>query len=177
MFPTSSTAVPSSFEDYMREHNLSPDHATLENHRVLWQLERRVDDEAPTVIPACPSWCTQLAGHGYPSYNGALDGQPITYDRQHVAFQGEFLDVSATERNTEGVVSLDVPSGYLYGEKGDLTVEQVRAIAAEMTRAAEVLDAITSAARRCPRSLPHEAHTWPSMVEGEDWHCPGVGEL
>lgn len=135
-------SIPATFADYMREHDLAADHPTLDNHRALWKLERRVEDEQPTVIPSCPSWCTLAAGHGYPSYDGGLDSESIVYQRQHVAFEGEHVTVDATEHNTSGFMHLEPAAGYLYGEKDELTAEQFRAVSAELLKAAEVLERI-----------------------------------
>jgi hypothetical protein len=170
MFPTDT--VPPTFEAFMAQHNLTPDHGTLDNWRGMWERQRSIEEQAPTVIPPCPSWCILDAGHDYTSTDGY--GDDVSFERQHVAFEGEVASVDATEHNRGGTVTLDEPGVYLSMRDDARPVEQVRAIAAELLEAADVLDRLKGATRPCPRSTAHEPHDWPSMVAGEDWHCPGV---
>ncbi len=58
-------AVPSTFDEYVRVHNLPADHQNLEGWRKVWQRELQVEANAPKVIPTCPDWCALTAGHGY----------------------------------------------------------------------------------------------------------------
>jgi hypothetical protein len=140
MFPTI-TPCPPTFEAFMAENDLTPDHPTLDNWRALWERERAIEAHAPTVIPPCPSWCILGAGHDYPSTDG--HGDDVTFERQHVAFEGTVADVSATEHNGGGTVTIDEPGVYLSLRDDERPVEEVRAIAAELLEAADVLDRLT----------------------------------
>jgi hypothetical protein len=139
MFPTDT--IPATFEAFMAEHNLSPDHPTLDNWRAVWERERSIEDRAPTVIPPCPSWCILDAGHDYTSTDGFDDD--LTFERQHVAFEGTVADVSATEHNRAGTVTLDEPGIYLSLRDDERPVDEVRSIAAELLEAVDVLERIT----------------------------------
>jgi hypothetical protein len=139
MFPTDT--VPPTFEAFMTEHNLTPDHPTLDNWRGMWERQRSIEDHAPTVIPPCPSWCLLDAGHDYTSSDGYHDD--VSFERQHVAFEGEVATVDATEHNRGGAVTLDEPGIYLSQRDDEYSAEQVRACAAEMLKAADVLDGLT----------------------------------
>jgi hypothetical protein len=169
------TPCPPTFEAFMAEHNIAPDHPTLGNWRALWERERAIEDHAPTVIPPCPSWCILDSGHEYTSTDGY--GDDVSFERQHIAFEGETVaSVDATEHNKSGVITFDEPSIYLSQRDDGYSAEHVRAVAAEMLAAADVLDRIKAATRPCLGSTGHEPHDWPSMVAGEDWHCPGVAQ-
>jgi hypothetical protein len=137
MFPIV-TPCPPTFEAFMAEHNLTSDHPTLDNWRAMWERERSIEDHAPTVIPPCPSWCSLDAGHDYDSTDGY--GDDVDFQRQHVAFDGSVADVGATEHNRAGTVTVDEPGVYLSLRDDERPVEQVRAIAAELLEAADVLD-------------------------------------
>jgi len=140
MFPIS-TAVPSTFEAFMAANSITHDHPNLDGWRRVWQNELQVEADAPTVIPACPGWCTLPAGHEYTSYDGVADG-PMTHLREHTGFTAERVQVDATERNTGGAVTVDVPTAFVNVED-DLDAAAVRAFAADLLRAADELDRIT----------------------------------
>ncbi len=135
------TAVPSTFEAFMAANDLTHDHPNLEGWRRVWQNELQVEAGAPTVIPACPDWCTLPAGHGYHSYDVGAD-LPITHLRDHVGFTGEHVQVDATERNQDGTVTVDVPTAFVNIE-ADLDAAALRALAAELLEAADVLDRLS----------------------------------
>ncbi len=137
MFPTS-TAVPPTFDAFMAENDLTADHPNLDGWRVLWRRELDIATQAPAVIPPCPPWCVRDAGHDYDSTDGF--GDDLSFERRHVAFEGTVADVSATEHNRAGAVTLDEPGIYLSLRDDERPVDEVRAIAAELLEAADVLD-------------------------------------
>lgn len=143
MFPTSTT-VPTTFDAFMAENNLAAADPNLGGWRRIWETDQLVAAHAPTVIPPCPAGCTQPAGHDYPSTDGWADD--LTFQRQHVAFAGAVADVSATEHNHYGTVTLDEPEVFLSMRDDAQSVEKVRALAAELLEAAEVLDRIAASA-------------------------------
>jgi hypothetical protein len=137
-------AVPATFAEYMREHDIPADHPNLDEWRALWEHELQVEANAPTVIPPCPSWCIRTAGHDYDSTDGWDD--ELTFERDHLAFKGEVADVQATEHNRCGVVTLDAPIIYLSLDRdGERTAEQTRTVAAELVEAADVLERLLKA--------------------------------
>ncbi len=140
MFPTS-TAVPSTFEAYMAEHNIPAEHPNLDGWRQVWQNELRVEATVPAVTPACPDWCTSAAGHEYTCYDGTVDGL-MTHLREHTGFSTERVQVDATERNTGGTVTVDAPTVFLNVED-DLDAAAARAFAADLLAAADVLDRLS----------------------------------
>lgn len=144
-FPVESSTVPPTFEAFRAEHNIPADHPNLDGWQAVWRREQEVAAFAPTVIPPCPAWCNLPAGHDYDSTDGS--GDELTYQRRHVAFEGDKLaDVSATEGNCFGTVTVELPYVYLSlvdGNGDESSVEQVRALAAELLQAAAVLDRIT----------------------------------
>ncbi len=141
MFPTSSATVPSTFSAYMAEHDIPADHENLDGWRRVWRNELEVEASTPTVMPPCPRWCTLPADHPYPSYDVGAD-LPMTHLRDHVGFTAERVQVDATERNTGGTVTVDVPTAFVNVED-DLDAAAVRAFAADLLRAADELDRIT----------------------------------
>lgn len=109
----------------------------------------RLEDEAnaPAVVPPCPGWCTREPGHLDFEVEG--DGQ---YLREHDAYSGGGLAwVSAEERSDGkgGPVILSPPvlrvDGTDYHGEEWSPIE-VRALAAEILRAADVLERLTGAA-------------------------------
>ncbi len=135
------TAVPSTFETFMAANDLTHDHPNLDGWRRVWQNELEVESSAPTVMPPCPAWCTLPAGHPYDSYDVGSD-LPMTHMRGHVGFTAEHVQVDATERNQNGMVTVDVPTAFVNVED-DLDAAAVRAFAADLLRAADELDRIT----------------------------------
>ncbi len=127
------------FEDYRREHGIADDHPNLDGWRALWQHELQIEQHRPTVIPPCPSWCVLPAGHDYPSVD--VSGDELTFERDHLAFEGKVGDVQATEHNRAGRVTVDVPVIYL-DVRSDLACPAyvARALAAELLEAADVLE-------------------------------------
>ncbi len=141
MFPIS-TAVPSTFEAFMAANDLTHDHPNLDGWRRVWQNQLQVEATVPAVTPPCPAWCTLPAGHEYDSTDGW--GDDLVFLRRHVAFEGgKIADVSATERNHAGTVTVDEPGIFLSVADDDYPVEQVIVIAAELLESAVVLDRIT----------------------------------
>jgi hypothetical protein len=140
MFPTF-TPVPPTFEAFMAANDLTADHPNLDGWRELWRRELDIASQAPAVIPPCPPWCLLDQGHEYDSTDG--HGDDVTFERQHVAFDGEVADVSALEHNRAGTVTVDEPGIYLSLRDDERPAEEVRAIAAELLNAADVLDGVT----------------------------------
>lgn len=142
----------------------------------------------------CPDWCDRdhlpdwemhvsvgLDTRGIPMADGT-----VSYSKTPLS---EWLDMfEPLHMRTLGKIDLgsreyavvDVQRGaddetILYVDaQGALTSEQARRYAAELLNAADMLDGINEHTRACPRSAQHGPHGWPSMVEGEPWHCPGV---
>ena len=70
--------------------------------------DERLQRNAPTEIPPCPSWCRLLPGHEY--HGVVADGR--TYLRVHIdVAQGDFDFgyVCQVEHNREGLVELQEP--------------------------------------------------------------------
>lgn len=128
------------------------------------------------MIPPCPSWCELPAGDEYDSYDTSPnDDGSVTHSRFHERQIGS-VDVTAIEHNRAGYVevtglSIECPET----RREDVSAEQDRMIAADLIAAADLRDTIKSATRTCPKSAQHAPHTWPSMVAGGDWNCPGIG--
>ena len=139
MFPTTST-TPLTFEPYLLDHNAT-DSANLDGWRMMFERQQFIDANAPTVIPPCPAWCILPAGHEYDSTDGF--GADLVFVRRHVAYEGaKMSDVSVTERNHYGAVTVDEPSIFLAVEADEATVTEVRAIAAELLEAAAALEGL-----------------------------------
>ncbi len=115
----------------------------------LAEHQRFVEDHAPKVIPPCPAWCVQPAGHDYDGTDGS--GEDLTFERTHVALDGErlaidaILAIDAMEHNHHGTVATEVPLLYVNHE-GNFDAEQARAFAAELLSAADLLATITGRA-------------------------------
>jgi hypothetical protein len=133
--------VPRSFADYMRQHDIPADHPNLDGWRKVWERELQVEQNAPTVIPPCPDWCALPGGHGYDSTDGWDDD--LTFERRHVAFEGKVADVSATERSHFGEVTVGPLEVFIDVQGRDYAVDVVRALAAELVEAADVLERLT----------------------------------
>jgi hypothetical protein len=131
-------AVPSTFADYMREHDIPADHPNLEGWRVLWQRDQQAEQQKPTTIPPCPAWCRLPEGHDYSEVDGFRD--ELTFERQHVAFEGKAADVQATEHNRSGEVTVDALEIYLDLRDDSYPPSVVRALAAELVEAADLLE-------------------------------------
>ncbi len=131
------------FQDYMRQHDIAHDHPNLKGWRKLWQRETQAEQHKPTVIPPCPSWCRLPEGHGYTELDGF--DEDLTFERRHVAFEGKVADVYATEHNHFGAVTLDEPAIYLNVRNEDYEVDIVRAVAAELVEAADLLERLLGA--------------------------------
>jgi hypothetical protein len=134
-------AVPSTFAEYMRQHDIPADHPNLDGWRKLWQQERQAEQHAPRVIPPCPFWCRLPEGHDYDSVDGF--GDDLVFERTHVAFEGKVAGVSATERNRAGEVTVEPLEVFLDVRSEAYPVDVVRAVAAELVEAADVLERIS----------------------------------
>ncbi len=130
------------FAEYMREHDIPADHPNLDGWRRVWQRDLQVEQQKPAVIPPCPEWCRLQEGHDYTEADGW--GADLTFERHHVAFQGKVADVQATEHNRSGEVTIDAPVIYLDLRDDEYPVDVVRALAAELVEAADVLERLTS---------------------------------
>ncbi len=75
-------------------------------------------------------------------------GNALPSSTRHVAFEGTIADVSATEHNRYGCVTVDVPEIYLDVYRRDYPADSVRAMAAELVQAADVLDRLEEAQQR-----------------------------
>lgn len=117
------------------------DHLTDPRWAAVAEHERYVEANAPVIIPPCPSWCRLPEGHDYPSVAGF--GPDLTFERQHVAFEGKVTEVAATEHNHRGTVTVDEPEVYLNVRSEAYSVDVVRAVAAELAEAADVLERLT----------------------------------
>jgi hypothetical protein len=102
---------------------------------------RMVEENAPTVIPPCPEWCRLPEGHDYTGADGF--GDDLTFERQHVAFEGKVADVSATESNRAGEVTVGPLEVFLDVRSDAYPVDVVRAVAAELLEAADVFERIS----------------------------------
>ncbi len=138
-----SAMVPATFADYMREHDISADHPNLDGWRALWQREQQAERHRPTSIPPCPYWCQLPAGHDYTEIDDFDDD--LTFERRHVAFEGKVADVYATEHNHFGTVTLDGPAIYLNVRTEDYPADLVRAVAAKLVEAADLLERLLGA--------------------------------
>jgi hypothetical protein len=134
-------AVPATFDEYLRLHGIPADHPNLEGWREVWKRDLYAEQNAPTVIPPCPEWCRLPAGHDYLSVDGF--DEDLTFERQHVAFEGKVADVLVTEHNRAGEVTVDAAELYLDVRRDGYPVEVVRALAAELVEAADVLKRLT----------------------------------
>lgn len=108
------------------------------------ERDREIEAAEPTVIPACPSWCTLAAGHDYPSAD--LGEHGVTFSREHLAASFDHVEVYATESNTAGAVTLASPLAWIITDDRphkDHDAGQLLQIAAEVLNAADVLDGIT----------------------------------
>lgn len=139
MFPITST-IPDTFEQFVEQHNLPADHGNLEGWRRVYEQQKIVETNAPTVIPPCPWWCKDPAGHDYTSTDGWDDD--LTFQRFHSHPVGQ-LSVDTIEHNVAGVVTLD-PAGVYVDERGDNDAAHCRALAADLLAAADLLDRIAS---------------------------------
>jgi hypothetical protein len=126
---------------------------------------------------ACPSWCADdhadpeaLFHESPPLQFWVRHGETRTPEAAHVALKS-WNDADAAVDEPPAVV-VDIPTD-CWGESW-LTPAQARLLAEHLLSAARRLERATGAVRSCPRSTPHEPHTWASMVPGEDWSCPGV---
>jgi hypothetical protein len=137
--PAVPAAVPATFAQYMREHDIPHDHPNLDGWRALWQQELQAEQHKPTSIPPCPPWCRLPDGHDYPSVDGF--GDALTFERQHVAFQGTVADVTATESNHFGEVTVGPLEVFLDVRSAAYSVSAVRAAAAELVQAADAFEA------------------------------------
>lgn len=102
------------------------------------EYQRYLDANAPTVIPPCPPWCRLPEGHDYTGT--AVDVADLTFERLHVAFAGLVADVVAVERNHRGSVTVDAPEVFLDVHSDAYPLDVVRAVAAELVEAADVLE-------------------------------------
>ncbi len=69
----------------------------------------------------------------------------LTFERRHVAFEGKVADVYATEHNHFGTVTLDGPAIYLNVRTEDYPADLVRAVAAKLVEAADLLERLLGA--------------------------------
>jgi hypothetical protein len=129
------------FADYMREHDIPVDHPNVDGWHKVWQRDQQAEQQKPTTIPPCPVWCRLAEGHDYSEVDGF--GEDLTFERQHVAFQGKVADVQATEHNRAGEVTVDAPVIFLDVRGDAYPVDVVRAMAAELVEAADVLERLT----------------------------------
>ena len=141
MFPTS-TAVPSTFEAYMAEHNVPADHPNLDAWQVLYERESIVEAAAPKTIPPCPSWCHMPAGHDYESTDGFTPGK-IVFIRNHVAeHETPSTQISALEENLNDAVTVRPAGTFVTVSEDDYDAPGLRQLAAELLAAADVLDGL-----------------------------------
>lgn len=76
---------PLTFEQYLLDNNksMSMDSINVDSWRVLFEREQFTNANAPKVIPPCPAWCIQPAGHEYDSADGA--GADLVFERQQTS--------------------------------------------------------------------------------------------
>ncbi len=141
--PADAAAVPATFAVYMREHDIPADHPNLDGWRALWQREQQAEQHRPRTVPPCPSWCLLLAAHDYSDVDGW--DEDLTFEREHVAFRGDVADVQATEHNRASEVTVDAPVIFLDVRTDAYAVDVVRAIAAELVEAADLLERLLGA--------------------------------
>lgn len=169
------TTTATTFAEYAEANGWPPESEYRDAARVLWEQEQKAQASYPQTIPPCPSWCELPAGHPYDSYMPDGSGG-VVHTRCHEREVGA-VTVLTFENHDGGQVEVD-EVGIDYLERRGLegvSAEQARTVGSDLIAAADLLDRIAAQTRTCLRSLPHEAHDWPSMVAGEDWHCPGVG--
>lgn len=116
------------------------------------------DNKVPAVVPPCPSWCVN------PYCARGLDYFDYTYDglamRVHLAYDGEMdVEVSVVEQHhADGSYSLEAPE-IMYTDcctpKGSLfvTPKEARILSAELLKATDVVERITTPDMRRPASV------------------------
>ncbi len=132
--------IPGTFEEYLAR--LADGGVAVGDHldmaRQMYDGERLTEASAPTVIPPCPSWCRNSAGHPYDS----TEWDYVTHVRYHSSVPDGWsagARVEATESNKGGVVEVATPIIGLYVEEKQ-TAQEARQYAAELLAAADVLD-------------------------------------
>ncbi len=96
-------------------------------------LEEHFQQSKPTVIPPCPPWCIEPAGHDYEG----LGGHPLAPERTHVAYTSEVAS-EALECNRDGVVTLHEPM-LCASFQDTFSAEEALPAAAQVLEAARVL--------------------------------------
>lgn len=101
-----------------------PDPPLTVDERLQWMRERdeRIKANAP-VVPACPDWCRDDAGHEYDT----LTDDEACYVRAHTSHPRGDVTITQEERNREGVLTLGEVMVTIYSGDGvDVTASQAR---------------------------------------------------
>jgi hypothetical protein len=101
---------------------------------------------APTVIPPCPSWCSEPPGH---EYDGVIDIRVNrAFARTHTsALPDQMAWLEQFEMNRDGVLELhplNIAANYELG-RTMLDSAQARKLAVDLVAAAVLLDSVTQA--------------------------------
>jgi hypothetical protein len=86
-------------------------------------------------IPACPTWCTQPANHGYEELSAGTMGRSHCGDDGGNAWPAQFQTVQG-DRVKRGAALVTISTG----EGDQLTANEARALASELVRAANAVD-------------------------------------
>ena len=117
------------------------EHDEPRTHEELRRQEAVAEASYPKAHPPCPPWCCLPAGHRYDSTEWDL----VTHLRYHQLNPDVWDDANVTqsERNQGGVVSLDPPVISVYGyEVDEVTSGEARKRAALLLNLADNLDEI-----------------------------------
>ena len=114
-------------------------------------MKNAIEDPITTVVvPPCPAWCRETAGHDYDS----VDPTTGTIERHHSwdapdigeEHRSAWASINACETALDGVVTLHA-AYILVSADGEMTAEQARGYSAELLVAADKLDEINSGAK------------------------------
>lgn len=126
------------FEQWIDDNFPNADRNNADNAaalRKVYDNDRVVAENAPTVIPPCPSWCVLKPGHDYAS----AIASDLDYVRTHTSSTTARASVDLMEHNDgRGTVTLDEPTVFVYVE-ADLDVQGAVGLSDELRSAAELL--------------------------------------
>ena len=113
-------------------------------------MKNAIETTSGVVVPPCPEWCREAAGHDYDS----IDPTTGTIERHHSwdapdigeEHRSAWASINACETALDGVVTLHA-AYILVSADGEMTAEQARGYSAELLVAADKLDEINSGAK------------------------------